>query len=90
MMSKHLSDLAIPPGEYLAEVISELGADKTKLAVQLHLSDVGIDALLAGRAPLTQALAARLEKSTSVPANIWLGLETEYRLTLTREAKDKR
>jgi len=83
------SDLAVPPGEYLEEVISEIGVNKTELAAKLGLSAVEMAALLAGNMPLTQAVAARLEKTTSVPVSIWLGLESEYRLTLTREAKDE-
>ena len=84
------SDLAVPPGEYLEEVISEIGVNKTELAAELGLSAVEMAALLVGKMPLTQVVAARLEKTTSVPANIWLGLESEYRLTLTGEAKDER
>jgi len=84
------SDLAIPPGEYLAEVISEIGMDKTKMAAQLCLSATEMDALLTGDLPLTQVLVRRLDEVTMVPANIWLGLEAEYRLTLTQETKDER
>jgi len=81
------SDLAVPPGEYLAEVISELGADRTELAAYLCLSVVELDSLLAGNTPLTQALARRLGEGTSVPDNIWLGLEKEFRWALARLAK---
>jgi len=81
------SDLPIPPGEYLAEVIVELGMEETELAAQGSLSLAELEALLTGGLPLPAALAARLEEATSVPANIWLGLEAEYRtaLELTRE-----
>ena len=86
------SDLPIPPGEYLAEVIDELGVTKTELAAQLTLSAVELDALLTGNLPLTAPLAAQLEKATGVPANIWLGMEAEYRLARSgvdnRESED--
>lgn len=84
------SDLPVPPGEYLAEVIGELGLEKTSLATQLSLSTVELDTLLTGNLPLTVALAAQLEKTTSVPANIWLGLEAEYRLALVGAVTDER
>jgi HTH-type transcriptional regulator / antitoxin HigA len=79
------SDHAIPPGEYLAKVMGVQGVSKTKLAAQLCLSNAEMDMLLAGNKPLTQALAERLEKAMSVPANIWLGLEAEYRAAQTKE-----
>lgn len=84
------SDLAVPPGEYLKEVIGEIGIGKAKLARQLDIPIAEMDALLTGSVPLTQDVAERLEKATNVPANIWFGLEAEYRLTLIREAKDER
>jgi len=79
------SDLAIPPGEYLFEVMDELGLERNTLGRQLGLVAGELDALLAGNTPLTQALAGRLEKATDVPANIWLGLEAEHRAARTTE-----
>ena len=72
------SDLPIPPGEYLAEVLSELAVERTRLAEQLSLSIVEVEALLTGGLPLTATIAAQLEEATTVPGNIWLGLEAEY------------
>jgi len=85
MASHAHSDLPVSPGEYLAEVMNELGLDGNSLATQLGLSVGELDALLDGNTLLTQALAGRLEKATSVPANIWLGLEAEYRAAQTKE-----
>lgn len=81
------SDLAVPPGEYLEEVISEIVVNKTELAAQPCLSTVEMDALLTGNLPISD-LSERLQKATNVPANIWLGLESEYRLALARELEE--
>jgi HTH-type transcriptional regulator/antitoxin HigA len=37
---------------------------------------------------MTPNTATRLEKTVGVPANIWLGLESEYRLALDRELEE--
>jgi len=37
---------------------------------------------------MTPNTATRLEKTVGVPANIWLGLEAEYRLALACESED--
>lgn len=84
------SDLPVPPGEYLAEVLGKLGLEKTSLATQLSLSVGEVDALLTGSSPVTATIATQLEKTTSVSANIWLGLEAEYRLALAGAATDER
>ena len=76
------SDFAVPPGEYLAEVLDVLGIERTGLAEQLHLSPAEMNGLIAGDLSLTAPLAACLEKATGVPANIWVGLEAEYRIAL--------
>jgi len=84
------SDFAIPPGEYLAEVMGELGLDRAEIAQKAGLSEVVVDRILNGTEPITRPIAAQLKNVTAVPANIWLGLEAEYRLALAEAAKGKR
>ncbi len=74
------SDLAIPPGEYLEEVLQELGMSKTELAKRMGRPAPKLSAIFTGAKSITPATAMQLEKVVGVPANIWLGLETEYRL----------
>jgi len=84
------SDLAIPPGEYLAETMVELGLDRAELAQKAELSEAVVVRILNGTEPITRAIAAQLESTTGVLADIWLGLETEYRLASSRVAMDER
>ncbi len=42
------SDLAIPPGEYLEEVIAELGMTKTELAKRMNRSAPNLSAMFTG------------------------------------------
>ena len=77
------SDLAVPPGEYLEEVISELGMTKDELVRRMGQPATKVSSLFQG----TEAGAA-VGKTVGVPANIWLELEAEYRLALACESED--
>src|SRR5664280_2040257 len=78
------SDLAIPPGEYLEEVIAELDMSKDELARRMRRPPAKLSAVFKGEKAITPDTALQLEKVVGVPAHIWLGLESEYRLTLAR------
>jgi len=78
------SDLAIPPGEYLEEVLVELGMTKDELARRMDRPAPKLSAIFKGRKAITPETALRLEKVVGVPAHIWTGLESEYRLSLAR------
>lgn len=79
------SDLAIPPGEYLEEVIAELNMSKDELARDMGRTASTLGDVFAGTEAITDGTALHLEKVTGVPAHIWLGLEAEYRHGLARK-----
>jgi len=79
------SNLAIPPGEYLEEVLDELGISKAELARRMNRPPGKLSAIFRGKKAITPQTAIQLEQVLGVGAHIWLGLETEYRLTLARE-----
>ncbi|HEY6000187.1 MAG TPA: HigA family addiction module antitoxin [bacterium] len=85
-MAAH-SDLAIPPGEYLEEVIGELGMTKDELATRMARPATKLSQIFKGEKAITADTALQLEKVVGVPAHIWLGLESEYRLSLVRQEK---
>lgn len=78
------SDLPIPPGEYLEEVIEELGMTKNELAKRMKRPAPKLSAIFKGNKTITPETALQLEKVVGVPAHIWTGLEAEYRLALAR------
>lgn len=85
MMTKEIhSDLPIPPGEFLEEVLDDLGMGKDELARRMDRPAAKLSAIYKGGKAITPDTALQLEKVTGVPAHIWTGLETEYRLTLAR------
>ena len=83
------SDLPIPPGEYLEEVLEELSMSKAELARRMGRPPTKLSQVFKGEKTITPETAMQLEKVVGVPANIWLGLESEYRLALARQAEEK-
>ena len=78
------SDLPIPPGEYLEEVIKDLGMSKEELAKRMNRPAPKLSAIFKGGKAITPDTALQLEKVVGVPAHFWAGLEAEYRLALAR------
>jgi len=72
MGDRLLSDLPIPPGEYLMEII--LG----EIAARANLPLEVMKSLITGENPITAGIAVELERVYSVPAHIWLDLEQRY------------
>lgn len=85
-----MSDLAIPPGEYLEEVLAELGMTKEELARRMQRPASKLSHIFNGTKRITEETALQLEKVVGVPAHIWTGLEAEYRLTLARSEERQR
>jgi HTH-type transcriptional regulator / antitoxin HigA len=81
------SDLAVPPGEFLAEVLEDLGMSQADLARRMGRPAQAINEIVKGTKSLTPETALQLEHVVGVPAHIWLGLEAEYRLVLARQAE---
>ena len=71
------SDLAIPPGEYLEEVIGELGMTKDELATRMARPASKLSQIFKGEKAITADTALQLEKVGGVPAQIRQGLEYE-------------
>ena len=78
------SDIAIPPGEYLEEVIEDLGMTKGELAKRMNRPAPKLSAIFKGDKAVTPDTALKLEKVVGVPAHVWTGREAEYRLALAR------
>ena len=80
------SDMAIPSGEYLKEVMDarNLTADDMQRA---GIYPNRLEAILAGDVGITQETALHLKEATGVPGNIWLGLDREYQRAVNDEQK---
>lgn len=85
-----MTDWAIPPGEYLAEVLDELGMSQAELSRRMGRPSQTINELIKGDKELTPETALQLAQVVGVAAHIWTGLENDYRLILARQAEQKR
>jgi plasmid maintenance system antidote protein VapI len=75
-------DIAIPPGETIAEHINYLVAQRLGMAV------VDYEALLQGDYPIDERIAESLESYLGPPKAFWLNLEANYQQLLA-EGKPK-
>lgn len=85
-----ISNLPVPPGEYLEEVLEELGMSKSELATRMGRPLTKLSAIFNGTKTVTPDTALQLERATGVKAHIWTGLETDYRLAQARQREEAR
>ena len=75
-------DIAIPPGEYLAEEIEARGISQKDLAERMGRPKNVINEIVNGKKAITAETALQLETAMpEIQARFWLNLETDYRLT---------
>ena len=78
------SNLAIPPGETIAENIEVLGIPVDELAAALDMSEVAMNEIISGVRAITPDIVAGLESALGISAQFWLNGEADYRVTLAR------
>jgi HTH-type transcriptional regulator/antitoxin HigA len=75
-------DVAIAPGEYLAEEIEARGMTQKELARRMRRPLNAINEIVKGKKAITAETALQLENvMPEIPARFWLNLETDYQLT---------
>lgn len=82
MIVESYPDVAIPPGEYLAEEIEARHITQKELAKRMGRPSNAINEIINGKKSITAETALQLESvMPEIPARFWLNLETEYQLT---------
>jgi HTH-type transcriptional regulator/antitoxin HigA len=75
-------DVAIPPGEFLAEEIEARALTQKELAQRMGRPANAINEIINGKKAITAETALQLEDVLpEIPARFWLNLETDYQLT---------
>ena len=74
-----VSDLAIPPGEVLAEDIAARGISQMQLASLLGLPASMLGDVITGKAAVTHEIATKLSDVLGIEASYWINLEAGYR-----------
>ncbi len=82
-----VSDLAIPPGEYLEEVLEEFGLKQSELARRMGRPAQMVNEIIKGDKAITPETSIQLEKVLGVPAYFWINLESEFRLIKAGQAE---
>src|SRR5947208_842738 len=84
------ADLAIAPGELLAETLVSLGISQAELARRTGRPVQAINEIVKGVKEITPETALQLERVLGAPAHIWTRLEADYRQDLVRLRDRKR
>ena len=83
------SGMAIPPGEYLREVMDAQGVIVSDILDASLLSRDDVHGILNGDKEITPKIADVLQRVTGVKRHIWLGLEGGYRKALSRNNRQQ-
>ena len=77
-----LSNLAIPPGEFLDEELEARGITREGLSIALGMLPDAVSELICGDRPITPETATALDSFLGLSALFWLRSEARYRMTL--------
>ena len=83
--NRYRPDYAVPPGWILGERLESRGMSHAELARRCGRSTKLISEIIAGKASLEPETALQFEKVLGVDADIWLGIESDYRLDKARK-----
>lgn len=80
---------AVHPGEFLEEIMNELGISSNHLAKSVRVSATQISHIVHGHRPVTAEMALRLGLFFSQSPEYWLGLQTQYDMDMARRMLDR-
>ena len=83
-------DYAVPPGWVLEEYLDTWQISQAEFARRCGRSPKLISDIIAGKAAIHPKTALQFEKALGMDARIWLGIDSDYRLYLEREAEARR
>ena len=81
-------DVAIHPGEILAEELAAREMTQVALAERMGRPVQAVNEIVNGKKAITAATALELEKALGVPAHVWVNLQGQYELTQARLAAE--
>jgi len=80
--TKAYPDIAIPPGEFLAEEIEARAIAQKELARRMGRPLNAINEIINGKKAITAETSLQLEEvMPEIPARFWMNLEIDYQLT---------
>lgn len=88
-LNQYKPDYSVPPGWILEEHLQVRGISHAEFARRCGRSPKLISEIISGKAPLEPKTALQFEKVLDVDADIWLGIESDYRLHQARKAEKR-
>lgn len=85
--SETFADLAIHPGEVLAEELEARTMTQKALALAMHRPPRVINEIIRGKKAITAETALDLERVLGPLARFWMNLQTTYDLTMAYNAR---
>jgi addiction module HigA family antidote len=86
-MSKDICARPIHPGEILKEEVEYRGLPQSKLAVQMGVSCSTLRYILNEQRPLTPQMALLFEAAMGMPADMLIGMQTDYNMRMASQNK---
>jgi HTH-type transcriptional regulator/antitoxin HigA len=83
-------DVAIPPGETLAETLAARGMTQADLARRMGRPVQTVNEIVKGTKEITPETALQFERVLGTPAHVWVRLEADYRFNKARIADQQR
>lgn len=80
-----ISSYAIHPGEMIKDEIDARGLTQKKLAEQMEVSPTVLNEVLNGKRPVSTEYALMLEAVLGIDAGIWLRIQLDYNLQMTKK-----
>ena len=77
-------DWTVPPGEILAETLTERRMSQAEFARRTDLTQKHISQIINGHTGYSPDVALRFERVLGVRAEFWLNLQSNYRTDLLR------
>lgn len=74
-------DIAIPPGETLAEELEARAMSQKSLAQRMGRPYQVVNEIINGKKAITARTAFQLQDALGVSAKFWINLETDYQMT---------
>jgi HTH-type transcriptional regulator/antitoxin HigA len=87
-MAERIPAEAFPPGDYIKEELEERGWSQADLAEILGVNESVVSALINGKKAITPELAKGLSAAFETSAQVWMNLESSYRLFLAKSTDD--
>lgn len=77
---------AIHPGEFLAEILAELGISQAQFARAIGISPMRVSHIIHGARPVTAELALLFGRALGQSPQYWLNLQADYDLKTAQAA----